>query len=165
MERETEKESNDGNFDPRIQASRVDRAFAFFCCALFLLWTVQIRSAAKFPSSVSIEEDSAHTNVSEDEQDAALSLISSLESEKSKEANSSASSAKLVLLVDLNSASKAELTTLPGVGEELAGRIVERRESVGAFSEVDELLEVKGIGPKKLAAARPFCTVGKGKEP
>ncbi len=164
MERETEKVSNDGNFDPRIQASRVARAFAFFCCVPFLFWTVQFQNASKFSVSVPTE-DSSHTSVSEDEQNAALPLISSPEAEKSEEAKSSAPPAKLVLLVDLNSASKAELTTLPGVGEELAARIVERRENVGAFSDVDELLEVKGIGPKKLAAARPFCPDGKGKEP
>lgn len=55
-------------------------------------------------------------------------------------------------LVNLNTASAQELTQLPGIGEELARRIVEYRERHGAFASVEELLEVSGIGEGKLAA-------------
>lgn len=65
----------------------------------------------------------------------------------------------LAFVVDLNSASKAELTNLPRVGEKLAERIIERREELGGFRSVDDLLGVKGIGEKTLDKMRPFCVV------
>lgn len=61
--------------------------------------------------------------------------------------------------VDLNSATQHELARLPGVGPSLAVRIVERRESVGAFASVEELRRVKGIGPAKLERLRQLVTI------
>ena len=57
-------------------------------------------------------------------------------------------------LVSLNRATESELETLPGVGPVLAGRIVSHRESHGPFEEVEDLLQVPGIGEAKLAALR-----------
>lgn len=65
----------------------------------------------------------------------------------------------LAFVVELNSASKAELTNLPRVGEKLAERIIKRREELGGFRSVDDLLGVKGIGEKTLDKMRPFCVV------
>ncbi len=56
--------------------------------------------------------------------------------------------------VRLNFATADELATLSGLGPVLAGRIVEHREAHGPFSEVEELLDVVGIGEAKLAALR-----------
>lgn len=53
--------------------------------------------------------------------------------------------------VDLNTASPTELTSLAGIGPKLAERIVAGR----PYASVDELLEVRGIGDKRLAAIRP----------
>ena len=57
-------------------------------------------------------------------------------------------------LVDINSASQAELESLPGVGPVIARRIVEGR----PYRTVDDLLRVKGIGAKRMAEVRPFVT-------
>jgi len=57
-------------------------------------------------------------------------------------------------LISLNRATEAELETLPGVGPVLAGRIVSHRESHGPFEEVEDLLQVPGIGEAKLASLR-----------
>lgn len=54
-------------------------------------------------------------------------------------------------LISLNSATAAELQTLPGVGEKTAQAIIQHRDATGGFSSVDDLLEVKGIGPSKFA--------------
>ncbi|MBL9090139.1 MAG: helix-hairpin-helix domain-containing protein [Planctomycetaceae bacterium] len=62
-------------------------------------------------------------------------------------------------VVDLNSAGIAELVELPGVGEVIAERIVERRKKVGPFKSVDELLEIRDIGAKKLESIRPHVRV------
>ncbi len=62
----------------------------------------------------------------------------------------------LQLDVDVNRASEAELATLRGVGPVLARRIVEGR----PYRDLVELDEVRGIGPKKLAAIAPRLRFG-----
>ncbi len=49
--------------------------------------------------------------------------------------------------VNINTASAEQLTTLPGVGPELAARILEYRQKSGAFKSVAELMNVKDIDP------------------
>lgn len=58
--------------------------------------------------------------------------------------------------VDVNQADWPELAQLPGVGITLAQRIVNRRENQGPFRTHDQLLDVRGIGPKTLEAIRPY---------
>ncbi len=61
-------------------------------------------------------------------------------------------------VVNVNTASAAELQFLPRVGPALAGRILEFREANGPFETVDELVAVKGIGDTSLEHLRPFVT-------
>src|SRR4029077_10080209 len=60
---------------------------------------------------------------------------------------------------DVNHADVTALARLPGVGSGLAQRIVEERERRGRFDSPEALRYVLGMGPKKLAAIRPFITV------
>lgn len=53
--------------------------------------------------------------------------------------------------VSLNKATPAELVALPGVGEKTAQAIVDYREAQGPFTAVEQLQQVKGIGPNKFA--------------
>ena len=62
-------------------------------------------------------------------------------------------------VIDLNTASVADLTRLPGIGEKRAQAIVDYRESSGPFQSVEELTEVKGIGEGILARISPYVTV------
>ena len=61
--------------------------------------------------------------------------------------------------INLNTATAEELIAVPGIGEVTAGRILEYRAQIGRFESVDELLEVKGIGEKKLASMREYLSV------
>ena len=62
-------------------------------------------------------------------------------------------------LVNLNTASLAELDELPGVGPVTAQAIVDWRAGNGGFTSVDQLLDVDGIGEKTLADLAPLVTV------
>lgn len=62
-------------------------------------------------------------------------------------------------LLDLNTATADQLESLPGVGPSLAAAIVEHRSRNGRFRAVDDLVDVRGIGPAKLAALRPLVRV------
>lgn len=61
--------------------------------------------------------------------------------------------------IDLNRASATELETLPGIGPSLAQAIVDHRTRHGPFSSVDELLDVRGIGPTRLEQLRALVKV------
>ena len=61
--------------------------------------------------------------------------------------------------INLNTADRETLMKLDGVGNVLAGRIVEYRETHGGFDSVEELLQVEGVGEKRLAAWREKLTV------
>jgi len=63
---------------------------------------------------------------------------------------------RLQSVVNINTATKAELMKLPGIGEALAERILVYREQNGAFKDVSELQKVKGIGEKKFEQIRPL---------
>ena len=62
--------------------------------------------------------------------------------------------------IDVNQASAAELSLLPGVGPSLAAAIVADRESRGAFRRPQDLDRVRGIGPAIMARILPHVTVG-----
>jgi competence protein ComEA len=57
--------------------------------------------------------------------------------------------------VSLNSATAEQLDTLDGVGPATAQKIIDWRTQNGGFRSIDDLTEVPGIGPKRLAALRP----------
>ena len=61
--------------------------------------------------------------------------------------------------INLNTATAAQLETLPGIGPTLAQRILDYRAANGPFGSVGELLKVSGIGEKKLEAIWDLVTV------
>ena len=63
--------------------------------------------------------------------------------------------------LNLNTATAEQLETLPGIGPDLAQRILDFRAGHGPFKDVEGLLQVKGIGEAKLAKLRDLVTVEK----
>lgn len=62
--------------------------------------------------------------------------------------------------INLNTATSAQLETLPGVGPNTAKSIVDFRNHSGPFQRVEDLLAIKGISKSKLEKLRPYITVG-----
>ena len=63
-------------------------------------------------------------------------------------------------IVDINSAGALRLTALPGVGPSTAKKIIEYRQLVGRFSKIEDIMNVKSIGPKKFEKMRDLISVG-----
>ena len=62
--------------------------------------------------------------------------------------------------LDINLASKVQLMELPDIGEITAQKIIDYRETYGPFQSTDDLLNIDGIGQKKLKVIEEYITVG-----
>lgn len=63
--------------------------------------------------------------------------------------------------IDINTADRSELMAIKGIGEVLADRIIAERSRVGGFTDMAQLIVVKGIGKKKLALMQSQAEVRK----
>ena len=61
--------------------------------------------------------------------------------------------------VNLNTATAAQLETLPGIGARTAERIVEYRTKNGGFKKIEELMNVRGVGEKSFLKLKALITV------
>lgn len=62
--------------------------------------------------------------------------------------------------INVNTATSAQLENLPGIGPVIAQRIVDYRNTYGPFSSPGQLINVSGIGEKRLAAIWDYITIG-----
>jgi|GEM_PF-2386404 len=68
----------------------------------------------------------------------------------------------LKFITNVNSAPASELSLLPGIGYELANRIVADRETAGPYRSIDDLERVRGIGPKTIAQIEQMVVFDSG---
>ena len=61
--------------------------------------------------------------------------------------------------INLNTATLQELMTLDRIGPKYAQRIIDYRETHGAFEQIEDIMKVKGIGPKTFEANKDRLTV------
>ena len=98
---------------------------------------------------------------------AALAMAPVAAEQKSPAAKSPAAKAAPTAAspLNINTATPAQLETLPGLGKAVAGRIVEYREKNGNFKKVEDLMNVKGIGEKSFLKLKPLITVTQKADP
>lgn len=63
-------------------------------------------------------------------------------------------------IININTATAEQLQTLPGIGQVLAQRIIDYRDTYGPFGSIGELANVSGLGEKKLEAIWDLVTIG-----
>ena len=61
--------------------------------------------------------------------------------------------------LDVNTASKNDLMTLPKIGPVTAEKIIQYRDNFGPFKSIENLLKIKGIGQKTLDQLKPFIQI------
>ncbi|MFW6052196.1 MAG: ComEA family DNA-binding protein [Myxococcota bacterium] len=74
-------------------------------------------------------------------------------------ADEGASSGEPALVVNLNTATEAELERLPGIGPARARAIVELRDRLGGYKQLGQVLRVRGIGRATFRKLRPMITL------
>jgi competence protein ComEA len=81
------------------------------------------------------------------------------QAQDSSRRNASTAKASAAAPVNLNTASVAQLESLPGIGKSTAERILEYRDKSGGFKKVEDLMNVRGIGEKSFLKLKPLVTV------
>jgi competence ComEA-like helix-hairpin-helix protein len=63
--------------------------------------------------------------------------------------------------VNLNTANSEQLQQVPGIGPATADKILQMRKSYGSFKSVNDLMAIRGIGPKRLEKMKKYLTVNR----
>lgn len=149
-------------------------AVAILAGAFVLFWQIQKQSSpAKNPytDAQKLQSEVSNLNKKIDDLNKALEDAKKGAVETSVTTNttvkSSSSSGKVAGaetekqtgLVNINTASASQLDTLPGIGSTYAKRIIDYREANGGFKSIEEIQNVKGIGPKTFEKLKDLITI------
>ena len=125
--------------------------FGFFAGRNLNRTPVQIRTISPAPetTAAAIEENHSETTVPE------------AESESTEEdLSNNSGNASVSFPININTATSAQLENLPGIGPVIAQRIVDYRNAYGPYTSPGQLINVSGIGEKRLAAIWDYITIG-----
>lgn len=132
---------------------------------------VEIASAGLKETDLSVSENPAEETDEQSSPSASNVSANDNTAKNESPANTSASSAKNKPAakpapektnqgaVNINTASKSELISLPGIGEVKAQAIIDYREKYGAFYSTEEIMNVKGIGEKTYANLKDLICI------
>lgn len=109
---------------------------------------------------LSIEADPAKINMAQQLKDGMhVNVASKTPVQSGGDVLGNSSRVKIGMKVNINTADKSELDTLPGVGPALADQIIEYRQANGSFNDLDGLKKVPGIGPSKFEKMKEKVTI------
>jgi competence protein ComEA len=86
-------------------------------------------------------------------------FVAAQEATRPAAARTTSMSASAGAPINLNTATVAQLETIPGIGKATAERILEYRQKNGGFKKVEDLMNVRGIGEKSFLKMKPLITV------
>jgi competence protein ComEA len=92
------------------------------------------------------------------EEDATSLVLPGSDDQDEDESSDDQSSSPSGDLININTASLAELDSLPGIGPALAQRIIDYREENGAFTTIEDIMDVSGIGPATFDRIKDLIT-------
>lgn len=115
--------------------------------------TVIQASGATTTDEVSIGETLSTTKST------AASTVSTTTAKTSKTKKSTTTKTPVVFPLNINTATAQELMEIPGIGETYANRIIDHREKIGGYTSLEQLLDIKGIGEKRLQNWTQYLTV------
>ncbi|MDE3734960.1 helix-hairpin-helix domain-containing protein [Streptococcus suis] len=124
----------------------------------------RVNDAVEAAGGLTSQADPKSINLAQKLSDEAVVYVASKDEKISVVASTTASSAmsqeeKNTNLVNLNTATEADLQTISGIGAKRAADIIAYREANGGFKSVDDLNNVSGIGDKTMESIRPYVTV------
>ncbi|AUA18718.1 helix-hairpin-helix domain-containing protein [Streptococcus suis] len=124
----------------------------------------RVNDAVEAAGGLTSQADPKSVNLAQKLSDEAVVYVASKDENISVVASTTASSAmsqeeKNTSLVNLNTATEADLQTISGIGAKRAADIIAYREANGGFKSVDDLNNVSGIGDKTMESIRPYVTV------
>lgn len=121
--------------------------FGFFAGRNLNRTPVQIRTISPAPETTAAAIEENHSE----------SAAPETESESRENAGSGDS---VSFPININTATSAQLENLPGIGPVIAQRIVDYRNAYGPYTSPGHLINVSGIGEKRLAAIWDYITIG-----
>ncbi|HEM4745288.1 TPA: helix-hairpin-helix domain-containing protein [Streptococcus suis] len=124
----------------------------------------RVNDAVEAAGGLTSQADPKSINLAQKLSDEAVVYVASKDENISAVTSTTASSAmspeeKSTSLVNLNTATEADLQTISGIGAKRATDIIAYREANGGFKSVDDLNNVSGIGDKTMESIRPYVTV------
>ncbi|MBY5014398.1 helix-hairpin-helix domain-containing protein [Streptococcus suis] len=124
----------------------------------------RVNDAVEAAGGLTSQADPKSVNLAQKLSDEAVVYVASKDENISVVASTTTSSAmsqeeKNTNLVNLNTATEADLQTISGIGSKRAADIIAYREANGGFKSVDDLNNVSGIGDKTMESIRPYVTV------
>lgn len=124
----------------------------------------RVNDAVEAAGGLTSQANPKSINLAQKLSDEAVVYVASKDENISVVASTTASSAmspeeKSTSLVNLNTATEADLQTISGIGAKRAADIIAYREANGGFKSVDDLNNVSGIGDKTMESIRPYVTV------
>ncbi|NQK45704.1 ComEA family DNA-binding protein [Streptococcus suis] len=124
----------------------------------------RVNDAVEAAGGLTSQADPKSVNLAQKLSDEAVVYVASKDENISVVTSTTASSAmsqdeKNTSLVNLNTATEADLQTISGIGAKRAADIIAYRGANGGFKSVDDLNNVSGIGDKTMESIRPYVTV------